>query len=180
MDAPLDDLPSFRYHPDPVLNGTFGRSDDACESCGLRRGWIYSGKIDGPEEIEAVCPWCIASGRAHESLGVEFASGYGLESVPAAVQDEIVFRTPAFIGWQEERWLTHCGDAAAFISRVGAMELGGNAQATESLRREAESFGWPADQTDEYLASLDANGMPTAYLFRCLHCGTELAYSDFT
>jgi hypothetical protein len=31
-----------------------------------------------------------------------------------------------------------------------------------------------------YVNRLTANGQPTAYLFHCLHCGTHLAFSDFT
>jgi hypothetical protein len=31
----------------------------------------------------------------------------------------------------------------------------------------------------DYLAALDKDGQPTAYLFRCRHCGQHLAYSDF-
>ena len=35
-----------------------------------------------------------------------------------------------------------------------------------------------AEQIEEYLGNLDKGGSPTAYLFRCRHCGTDLAYSD--
>ena len=33
---------------------------------------------------------------------------------------------------------------------------------------------------EEYLASLDRQRPPSAYLFRCRHCDVHLAYSDFT
>jgi hypothetical protein len=41
-------------------------------------------------------------------------------------------------------------------------------------------YGWDPDETDEFVAALDADEGPTAYLFRCLHCGTYAAYNDFT
>ncbi|MFI6515691.1 CbrC family protein [Spirillospora sp. NPDC050679] len=33
---------------------------------------------------------------------------------------------------------------------------------------------------EHYLAALDRDGQPTAYLYECLVCGTHLAYPDFT
>jgi uncharacterized protein CbrC (UPF0167 family) len=37
--------------------------------------------------------------------------------VPQAVLEEVSQRTPGFLGWQQERWLYHCSDAAAFLGR---------------------------------------------------------------
>ena len=34
------------------------------------------------------------------------------------------------------------------------------------------------DRIEKLLSSLDKRGEPTAYLFRCLHCGARLAYWD--
>jgi uncharacterized protein CbrC (UPF0167 family) len=48
------------------------------------------------------------------------------------------------------------------------------------LRHEHDEYEWPPEEVEEDLAVLDKEGQPTAYLFRCRHCGTHLAYSDFT
>jgi uncharacterized protein CbrC (UPF0167 family) len=45
------------------------------------------------------------------------------DDVPAGVLDELTRRTPGFAGWQQERWLFHCADAAAY---VGSDESGGD------------------------------------------------------
>ncbi|WP_327323615.1 CbrC family protein [Streptomyces sp. NBC_01210] len=42
----------------------------------------------------------------------------------------------------------------------------------------ASGWGWPSDQVQHYLSSLDRDGRPTAYLFRCRVCATDLAYSN--
>jgi uncharacterized protein CbrC (UPF0167 family) len=34
--------------------------------------------------------------------------------VPREVLEQIARRTPGFSGWQQEHWLYHCGDGAAF------------------------------------------------------------------
>jgi uncharacterized protein CbrC (UPF0167 family) len=174
-------LPAFRYHPDPLGTGSVTASDDVCRSCGAARGYIYSGPAYAAEELgEALCPWCIADGRAADTFDVEFTDvGVGVPAgVPSKVIDELRFRTPGFSGWQQEHWLYHCGDAAAFIGPAGRSELELHPDALEGLRREllAESS---ADDVDAVLAALDRDDEPTAYLFRCLHCGVHLAYADF-
>lgn len=49
----------------------------------------------------------------------------------------------------------------------------------DMLRGEQDENGLSARELEEYLAGLDKDGGSTAYLFRFLHCGTHLAYSDF-
>jgi hypothetical protein len=71
----------------------------------------------------------------------------------------------------EERWLYHCGDAAVFLGPAGAAELEAYPDALESIRAEEDD--------EELIAALDKEGSPTAYLFRCGHCGRHLAYADF-
>ena len=178
-----DALPEFRYHPDPVGTGTVELSDTTCLACAQARGYIYTGPVYAEEELnEQICPWCIADGRAHRELDAEFADadgvgGYGTwDSVPDDVVATLVERTPCFSGWQQERWFTCCGDAAAFVGRAGKRELEAlGAAALEAIRAEV---GYEGSYWTDYLAALDAAGSPTAYLFRCLHCGRIGGYSD--
>jgi uncharacterized protein CbrC (UPF0167 family) len=176
------DLPRFRYHPDPVATGSVVRDDAQCEVCGQARGYRYDGPIHSQQDVEDLCPWCIADGTAAERFDAEFTDVmWNVPSdVPADVTEEVQRRTPGFSGWQQERWLHHCGDAAAFLGAVGARELADIPDAIEALREEGGSFQWPAEQIGEYIDSLDKDGQPTAYLFRCHVCGMHLAYSDFT
>src|SRR5262245_61615527 len=69
--APAEPLPSFRYHPDPVASRSIEPSDAVCEACNLARGWRYVGSVYGPQDVEHVCPWCIADGTAAELLDAE-------------------------------------------------------------------------------------------------------------
>lgn len=176
----MRDLPRFRYHPDPLATGSVEPSDAVCPCCEQARGFVYTGSVYGEQHVENLCPWCIASGLAHERLGALFNSTDDLYGeVPDDVRDEIEQRTPGFSGWQEERWLGHHGDACAFLGPAGHAEVAafGSAALRESLRVD---LGWPEDEFAEYYASLDREGQPTAYVFRCLHCGILLGYSDFT
>jgi len=177
-------LPAFKYHPDPISTGSIKPSDAECKCCGQQRGFIYTGPVYSVEELsECICPWCIADGSAHTKFNAEFTDAAGVGSyssppvVPPAVAEEVAFRTPGFSAWQQEHWLACCGDAAAFLGRAGRSELERQwPEAIASIREECgmtDSADWQS-----YFRALDKDGSPTAYIFRCLHCGRNLGYSD--
>jgi uncharacterized protein CbrC (UPF0167 family) len=176
-------FPKFKYHPDPTASGSIVESTQECAVCRLHRGWIYTGPVYGENiDNEALCPWCIADGTAHQLLGAEFVDspavgGYGeWESVPQAVLEEVCFRTPSFNGWQQERWYTHCHDAAEFIGPAGAAEL---RDLDPDVRIAiAEESGLSEQELADYMESLDIDAGPTAYVFRCRVCGSWGGYSD--
>jgi uncharacterized protein len=163
--------PSFPYHPDATATGSLVESHDECERCGLARGLVYAGPAYAVDEIEFICPWCIADGSAAHAFDAEFTTVDGAPSdVPEAVLDEVLHRTPGFAGWQQERWLFHCSDAAAFLGRVGYPDVAELPDVIQSLAHD----GWPP----EHLRYMSADGDLTGYLFGCRHCGTRLAYAD--
>ena len=177
-------LPTFRYHPDPIATGSIVRSSAVCRCCTRARGYIYTGPVYSPEGglDDALCPWCIADGSAARRFGASFTDEAGVgdygswEAVPASVVTEIAERTPAFTGWQQGRWWTHCGDGAAYLGPAGRAELTGNW--TAALPAIQADVGYEGAEWDEYLELLDSIGSPTAYVFRCLHCGQLGGYSD--
>jgi len=91
----------------------------------------------------------------------------------------VTTRTPGFNGSQQEHWLFHCGDGAAFLGPAGSKELQAYPDAVEVLRHERAVYGWPPGELENYLRSLDKDDEPRAYLFECRRCGTHLAYSEF-
>lgn len=178
------DLPIFRYHPDPLATGSIERSGASCRCCGATHGFIYTGSFYASEDDleDALCPWCIADGSAAARFSAEFVDragigGYGdWEAVLADILDEVSQRTPGFIGWQQEKWWTHCGDAAEFLGRAGSEELQHQWPGAIPAIRDTMRFGF-TDWVD-YLAALDRDSGPTAYVFRCRHCGQLGGYSD--
>jgi uncharacterized protein len=178
-----DSLPAFRYHPEPLASGSIVSSDLACRCCGRTRGYIYTGPVYAEEELnEALCPWCIADGSAAGRFQAHFVDPGGVgdygswEAVPSSVVDHVAQRTPGFTGWQQERWWTHCGDAAAFLGLAGRAELVATwAGAVPSIRADSQlaESDWPA-----YFAALDRTQGPTAYVFQCLRCRALGGYSD--
>lgn len=178
-------LPVFRYHPDPVGTGAVKVSGVECVCCGKVRGHVYAGPVYGGEAEydEVICPWCIADGSAHEKLGVSFhdeegIGGYGeWDEVPEEVVEEVAYRTPGFMAWQQEQWWTHCEDAGQFLGRAGREEL--LAAGEEALKAIRRSVGMKkGKEWEAFLGRLAKNGSPTAYLFRCSQCGKLGGYTD--
>lgn len=175
-------LPSFKYHPDPVATGAVVPSQNRCVCCEQMRGYIYAGPVYALDEYtERLCPWCIADGSASRKLDATFTDEEGIgdgdwDRVPDDVVQEVACRTPGFSGWQQERWWTHCGDAGAFLGRVGRAELeAAGVEAVEAIRGDT---GLDGAEWTGFLHALDKDGSPTAYLFRCRHCGAPGGYQD--
>lgn len=179
------DARRFRSHPDPVGTESAVRSDEKCDVCSRLAGLRYTGPVYG-RRPEVLCLRCIADGTAAVSLGLpdgrraDFTDvGWGVpDDVPEVVLEEISQRTPGFTGWQQERWLYHCADAAAFLGRVGWEDVRHLPDALTSLRADLAQLGVDESAAAEQIAVMDRDGELTGYLFRCLHCGTHLAYSD--
>ena len=165
-------LPAFAYHPDPLSTGSVVRSAEECERCEVARGYVYAGPIYSAQEIEFLCPWCIADGSAARAFDAEFGNVDGAPSdVPVGVLEEIVRRTPGFAGWQQERWLFHCSDGAEFQGRAGYNDVAPLPGVLDLIAAD----GLPQDA----LQHMSKDGDLTGYLFRCRHCSTPLAYADF-
>ena len=61
----LKDLPYFLYHPDPLATGSFVEGEaKVCPSCGKESNVYYTLIPYCIEEIEHLCPTCIANGQA--------------------------------------------------------------------------------------------------------------------
>lgn len=177
-------LPAFSYHPDPIATGVVESLPWPCACCGRERGYLYTGPLYGPPGTNALkdklCPWCIADGSAAERFNATFVDvGWGVpDAVPNAVLEELSQRTPCFQGWQQEHWLYHCDDAAAYLGTADHERLRRHPTALEAVLHENDEFGWSAEESRAWAESMSVDGSPTAYLFRCCHCGIHLAYGD--
>lgn len=175
-------LPLFRYHPDPVASGSIVDSDTTCRCCEQARGYVYAGPTYCEDDVEdEICPWCIADGTAHEQLDATFVDSEAFgEDVPEETLELITERTPGYAVWQSEVWPSCCDDATAFIGPMGAAEL-----RTAGLEGDAMSFivydlGESGSAATQLLQSLDREGGPTAFVFRCLTCGRPHFHVDST
>ena len=90
------------------------------------RGYIYTASVYAPGWYrDCICPWCIADGSAAEKFEAMFSDDHPLAQagVPDAVIEEVTRRTPGFNSWQQEEWLSCCGDACEFHGDAPRSEL---------------------------------------------------------
>ena len=179
-----ESLPAFRYHPDPLATGAVESGPDApCASCQRIRGYKYTGPVYSTEDLpieQYLCPWCIADGSAARQFGATFNDTGETDGLSDPVRSEIETRTPGFTGWQQERWLACCGDAAAFLGAAGAAELRRSFPAAVPVVKKylRDEFDLSQADAEQFFRTLDRESGPTAYVFLCLHCGGYLAYVD--
>ena len=120
--ASFSDVPSFKYHPNPLSSGAIKDSDESCPCCGQARGYLYEGPVYCSEEVLAVCPWCIADGSAHAKWEAEFTDAVFEDSwgdrvdLPLEIVEEVLCRTPGVVGaCQSITWWVHCNEPAEFV-----------------------------------------------------------------
>lgn len=167
-------LPVFRYHPDPLRSGSVVASEATCLSCREARGFIYTGPAYAEAELEdALCPWCIADGRAHAAFDATFHDEAAFpDAVPADAIVEVATRTPGFNDWQGVEWPACCDDLTAFVEPAGYAEIQEAYPRLEGqlVTHIVHEVGLSGGAAIQYLKSLDRDRGPTAYIFRCLHC----------
>lgn len=173
----LLELPFFKYHPNPLATGAFTQAQYAvvCDCCGCSTHIYYDGPFYAIDDINYLCPNCIASGAAAKKFDGAFQDDCCLESevLDAEKVDELIHRTPGYSGWQQEYWRSHCGDFCAFIGYVGAAEL----KALGVLDEVLDDPQWSEEEKDLIKTSVNG-GLFQCYLFKCLHCGKHMVWMD--
>lgn len=59
-------LPEFKYNLNLVENGIIARRTTICSSCNEKTEFVYEGPFYSIEDVEAICPWCVKSGKASQ------------------------------------------------------------------------------------------------------------------
>lgn len=176
------ELPSFRYHVDPLASGSVEPSDATCDCCGRARGFVYVGPVYCEESVDlALCPWCIASGEANRRYDATFVDSEAFDDQTAAAQvGMVVERTPGFNSWQPERWLSCCGEPAAFVTPAGISDIRSRFRYQEAtlMTYIVHELGISGGAANRLLERLSRDAGPTAYVFKCLHCDNYPAYVD--
>ena len=175
MNEYLKDLPQFPYYPDPVGTGAFEEGEEKiCPCCGKKSTVYYSILPYCIKNVENLCPICISNGEAARKYDATFIQDAEWNGEPDKEKDEELFcRTPGYISWQGEYWLSCCDDYCAYLGTVGtrvlkAMDIADEVFEEYEARNEFEDVR-------EYLVK---DGSLCGYLFRCLHCGKYHLWVD--
>jgi Uncharacterized protein conserved in bacteria len=167
----------FKYHPNVWEQNIFTEADytnlPICECC-EKPAKHYLERMYAYEDINCICPECVASGKAAEKFDGEFVQDAEDENVKdEEKRQELYCKTPGYMSWQGEYWLACCNDYCAYIGDVGTKELEEMGIADEVF----EEYDSRCEYEDarEYLVK---KGSMAGYLFQCLHCGKYQLWVD--
>jgi hypothetical protein len=171
------DFPYFKYHPNPAA--VFETASGTCESCGVRRGREYIGPQYGRVEVEHLCARCIGDGTAAAKFNVIFTDPDGAEPGPGRENvDELLHRTPGYLGPEGDPWPAHCGDFCAHLGQVTWLDLQPHlAELDADIESISALTGVERSDLSEELGR-EVNPLH-AYLFRCLVCGHHRLVADY-
>lgn len=182
-------LPHFKYHPNAYKLDVFKGSKKTCQCCNQARGYIYDKSVYAVDNIDALCPWCIADGSAAKKFDAEFIQDIEppngdftkAPTLDAAVIDELSHRTPGYVSWQGEYWLTHCSDGCEFHGDLQQNELLTLPEATVNLFKQEHAYLFGSNET---IVELNKNYFPAGdlalYKFVCRHCGFIRLHCDMS
>ena len=173
-------LPTFKYHPEPVSTGAVERSDTQCVCCNQARGFVYRGPVYSVEELDSqLCPWCVADGSAARRFNAEFvdAMTFDQSDLDPAIIEEVTRRTPSYVAWQQEQWLTHCSDACEYHGYPSPTEL--NAASSATIKHWAETNDLTEDDWDNTVTAFANDAGAGFYKFVCRKCDLTLYASDW-
>jgi uncharacterized protein CbrC (UPF0167 family) len=185
MEKLSQELPVFRFHPNAYDLGTFEPVAGICDACETERAMRYTSSFYAIDEVEYICPWCIADGTAASVFDGEFSDYVGIDGIPyepgspvtvdEAEATEVATRTPSYTSWQQEQWRSHCGRPCAFLGDIGAADLPKYMVEPDFAADVNGGLGWDHELL---LSHLEAGGDLAGYLFRCLTCGAHRLHVD--
>lgn len=178
----LDEIPHFKYHPDPIRTEAF-KFDKivTCDCCEQETNIYYTNPFYSVDDIETLCPTCIANGEAAKKFDGEFQDSDSIllddEACTESAIEEVTCRTPGYCGWQQEQWLGHCNDLCAFVGYVGWDQIKNKLDQFVDLEADIQECG--IQSIDDLSKCLQNGGSCQGYLFQCLHCKKLRLYLDF-
>lgn len=168
----------FRYHPNPLADGTFSTGWRRCDRCGKRTAVYYYGPTGATHadwmEKNTICPACIAAGRHDVELFPELAS-----HIRSFGEGHEVFScSPPFLddGKPTTHWGVHCVRLGIYLGKLEPEDL------TEELERLIrESWDGKLFEVETPDAALKGfkEGRQNTWLFRCSTCGKVFATFSF-
>lgn len=164
------EFPKFKYHLDPIKSKVFIKGESICPVCNRINEYRYDLAFYAIEEVEDICPWCIADGSAAKKYDGMFNDDTGCENVSnKEYLFELLYRTPSYAALQTEQWLSHCDDYCMFIEYVGWKEIKDIVdELKDDIERIKAKYRMSQEEFEKWLIN---DGSFQGYLFRCVNCG---------
>ncbi|KAA0543115.1 CbrC family protein [Bacillus sp. BGMRC 2118] len=172
-------LPNYKYNPYPIKLGVIVEEETFCPVCEKKQEYVYQGPFYSEEEVEGICPWCIADGTAAKKYDGEFQDPASCDEVDdEKFVDELILRNPGYTGWQQEYWLSHCGDFCSIIGYVGWEEIKHlENELKEDINNICNEFQMSGQEFKDNLVN---QGDFQGYLFQCNCCKKHRLHVDMS
>ncbi|MDP4144334.1 MAG: CbrC family protein [Bacillota bacterium] len=146
------------------------KRNSICPVCNQETDYVYEGPFYSVSDVDDICHWCIKNGMATHKYDGEFQDIASCEEVEKREYvDELVHRTPGYMGWQQEVWLSHCGDFCAFEKYVGWEDIKDMLdELDDDLKEISRGYGLSRLELEKALG----RGLQ-GYLFKCVVCGKQ-------
>ncbi|KQL50519.1 hypothetical protein AN964_22950 [Heyndrickxia shackletonii] len=167
----------LKYNPNALFLGVIIKEKTSCPVCKKEREYMYEGPFYAEDNVEGICPWCILDGSATKKYDGEFQDVDSCEEVDKQEYiDELIHRTPGYVGWQQEYWLSHCGDFCAIVQYVGWEEIKHfENELAEDIKKICTEYGLTKQG---FQNGLKNEGNLQGYLFECIYCGKHRLLVD--
>ena len=170
------ELPKFKFSPNAYELNVFEKVDGICSCCNENRNLKYTGSFYSKKEPDYICPWCIENGKVAEMFDGVFNDYDGIENYKNIDNKELLLevskRTPSYISWQQEVWLTHCNEPCKLISYADTKTI---EPLMDELIDDIENNDYETEMVKEYLSK---DGSLVGYLFQCVNCGQHRLHID--
>lgn len=206
----IQKIPNFKYHPDPLKTKNAEEKNFQCICCDKEKNITYVAGIYTSLDVdrEELCLDCIYDGSAARKFDATFTIlPYSIEEkifnedpetkeykyfyqdikqndleISKEDLEEFHERTPGYISWQEQIWLTHCRNICSFHGDFDPIELQQVYQDEENKSYLKESLGCNDQELNEIIFAYNPkkSTQPSFYKFKCLACKKVLAHTDFT
>lgn len=174
-----DNLPIFKYFPDPISSGAVGVSTETCQCCNQKRGYICPVGIYSAQDVEFICPWCVHDGSAAKKFNGDFHTEDCMNdnNLKPEILNEVCERTPRFPTWNFESWIAHCNDACEFHGDATKEDIDNISQ--KSLDVSLDYNGFDKDDWLYLTKEYEPGSSPSIYKFKCRDCSLFIYWIDY-
>lgn len=172
--AIIKTLPKFKYNPNVYESDIVVFKSGMCQCC-KKTVDAYLDIMYCEENINCICLNCVSDGSAAKKFDGTFINDSEKLNDKEKIE-ELYCRTPGYISWQGEYWLSCCNDFCEFIEHVGMEELE-NLNIVDDVFEEYKNK-YDEDYINFIKTHLMSHGPIKGYLFKCRDCGRYRLHID--
>jgi len=180
-----NELPTFKFHPNPLETGNAIEKQFICVCCQKEKNYAYTGPIFSADESvdeimedNTLCLDCIADGTAANKWDAEFNDcDYNVEEIcsNAEALSELMTRTPGYNSFQSPIWVFHCNEPCEFHGEFTKNEL---MQLCETIEYPDDENDYDPEHLKNILKDYEPGSSHTFFKFVCIKCKGIIAHED--